>query len=295
MKTVKKLLCLTIACLLCTMVFWANEGNTTSAFADSPAPQLSYKIELENGTKFFYMRCADYIRDNEYWAEEDTEFLDLESGLYYADTLENIYTIEPVIYQGNPYPRYIYESLILSSDGMCFVNLPWSSYDWNTGKGGVAIEFYKNGALINRYYVDDLVSDTSVLNPSVSHVWWENTSFRLFDAEKNTLSVTTLDAKTYLFDITTGTVYDYNADLNKNYEDLTKEMEELNKNYEKLAKELEKLNEKNAELAQEIDNYGKTINQNSAIFYVLIAIVGSVLVINAAFLILYMCDKRKIR
>lgn len=203
MKTIKKSFCLAITALLCVAVFFAAGGLVVPTFADSLAPQSSYKIELENGEKFFYMRGSELTE------EDDEDFLDLDSGLYFSDTLENIYTIEPVISYEKAYPRYIYQtSLVISQDGMCFANLPWTA---NQGigcvsKSGTAVEFYNNGSLIKQYDLSDLTKNKLKFKYSVSHVLWENRDKREFDASNNTLSVTTLNNKTVIFDLTSGSI-----------------------------------------------------------------------------------------
>lgn len=190
-----------LCCMLSiSMIKWFS-NEPVIAYADSPGSRLSYKIELENGTKFFYMKGFESDDDN------DEEFLDLESGLYYTHSLENIYLIEPVISQGKSHARYIYEhALIISEDGIYFANLPWTGFAgfMGIGKAGTAAEFYANGRMIKQYNLSGLTWNRIKFQISVSHIMWEDRTKREFDAQNNTLSVTTLNNKTIVFDLTTG-------------------------------------------------------------------------------------------
>ena len=70
----------------------------------------------------------------------------------------------------------------------------------------MAVEFYDNGDLIQTYWIGNLVKDMDQVSYSVSMAFWENRSKRVFDSSANTLSITTVDNLTYVFDITTGKV-----------------------------------------------------------------------------------------
>ena len=164
-----------------------SNRSALTAYADSPAPQVSYKIELEDGNKVFYMTVR---------GEEDGEYLP--SGLYY-NTGENIYLIESEYF-------YSYESsTILSDDGLCFASLPWASYRYEHDRlDGIAIQFFKNGVLIKEYATGQLLRNARKAEYSVSHMTWEKWQERRFDSSGNLLYVTTNDGIEYCFDLSTG-------------------------------------------------------------------------------------------
>jgi len=167
-----------------------------TVYADQPGPPDSYSIELTNSI-FFYMPNG--------WQQKQDE---MQAGLYDSKTLENIYlidfdddpTLSPITYFRNP---------ILSKDGLCLVHLPWVSTNTYLPEtrdpiSGTALAFYKNGKLIQRYTVDDVLKDKSKGRRSASHVEWEKRNKRNFNAKTNRLTVVANDGRKMTFDMNTG-------------------------------------------------------------------------------------------
>ncbi|MCL2798462.1 MAG: transposase zinc-binding domain-containing protein [Firmicutes bacterium] len=174
-------------------------GRTGSVFADSYAPMTPYSVEFEDGDKVFYM-----------YGESQSA----QSGLYYS-TGENIYLINTAEPDGSFF-YYMYESdLTFSSDGMSFTHTPWTSLSSGWFGGGLAIQFYNSGKIIKEYYVYNLVQKWYTLSYSVSHLMWEDWEVRSFDEATGILSMTTLDGRTYLLDITTGLTVEGSAEILK--------------------------------------------------------------------------------
>jgi len=182
---------------------------STNALADSFAEPKPSKIELENGSKVFYMTPPKYVGD-----------IYPQSGLYYnTEPPEPIYLISSN-HSGISYFNEF--NVFISNNGMSFAhipiswhndNAPWNNKEsWQTGQEDnneyltAALEFYEKGNLINQYTVSDLVTDNSKLEFSVTMVMWEKGNSRSFDPESNTLSIKTVDGITYTFDITTGAI-----------------------------------------------------------------------------------------
>ena len=183
--TLKKIVPLLIIVLI-SFIYYSPHYLT--AYADDPAPYVSFKIEFEEGNKIFYMTLAD----------EETEE-QLKTGLYYK-TGENIYLFEK--------DYCFYEnSMVFSNDGLCFAYFPWASSKSRLiikDRSGTAIMFFKEGALLKEYAVKEVLKIAWAGSYSVSHVSWEKTDKRKFNPETNILSVTAKDSFKYIFDITTG-------------------------------------------------------------------------------------------
>lgn len=164
------------------MVVIINDSINYVVYADSLAAETQYEIEFSNGT-IFYM----FTRDNPQ-----------KSGLYYnTEPFDMIYELES--------GSYFYESgLIFTEDGLHFAYLPWTTYDSNKEQGGVAVYFYSNGCLTNKYLLSEVVTNQKIFTPSVSHVIWEDRSRRSFDDESNVLTLESLDGTVCSFDLTTG-------------------------------------------------------------------------------------------
>lgn len=167
----------------------------SAAYADAPPlPPEPYRKEIEDSSLVLYMTPEGRETDEH-----------LKSGLYdSANPDEPIYLIDAYIYRG--------DTLYLSKDGRYFAHLGWASMDHkNDGtakleNAGVAISFYKDGAVQKTYKVADLLDDISVAKISVSHIQWDIQNERRFDSDKNILSVAVLDGRNIEFDITTGKI-----------------------------------------------------------------------------------------
>lgn len=201
--------------LICTLLIsYITIWGVINVFADTPAEQEPYVIEIENGEKFFYMAPkTGFVKDEKYKS--------LKSGLYYNTTPpETIYCVDFSSNTSKQYPRnYAYENIILSSDGTYFADIPWAvtgtvKYDdqYNIINfdeiAKEAISFYKNGIHMRTYSVSDLLKDMTKARFSTSHVMWENYQKREFDSKYNLLKITTNDDILYMFDISTGKIID---------------------------------------------------------------------------------------
>jgi hypothetical protein len=164
--------------------------------ADSFDPPEPSKIELEDGAKVFYMTPLRY-------AGEDY----LPSGLYYnTEPPEVIYLISSN-HTAKNISYFSEHNVYLSNDGMYFAHFPTPFKDdrYTNSPPGTVLEFYANGNLVERYNVSQLVKNNSKLSYTESMVFWEKRG-RHFNADNNTLSITTADDITYVFDITTGNI-----------------------------------------------------------------------------------------
>jgi len=179
--------------LLIMLISFILLSITASASFDASIPS---NIELENGKKIFYMTPPEYEKEGY-----------PQTGLYYnTDPPENIYLTRPY------YNRILYfevHNIKISNDGMYFAHFPIVRH------GRVeesALEFYAEGKLIKEYKVLDLVKDESKLDHTSAGTFWRQRfnegqpTTRVFDADKNTLTLTTIDEITYTFDITTGKI-----------------------------------------------------------------------------------------
>jgi len=162
--------------------------GTTYVLADTFPPPSPYKIVLGNGNLVFYMTPQ--------WPWDTTSTTQPASGLYYnTDPPVQIYDVWGYFYQYS----WNWQSIYLSNDGIYFVYFPWTPstaegmWGWqspgntSSGLGGEAIGFYKNGSLIKLYSAGDLLKDRTKALFTVSHVLWENTEKREFNAKKNVL------------------------------------------------------------------------------------------------------------
>jgi len=196
-ETIKKIAPACIIVLtLCAVVFNLSVGR--NARADDPAPYVSYKIELDNGS-VFYMTVQ---------GEENASRL--KSGLY-TKTGQIIYLIDFT----DTVESFLYKSsVVFSEGGICFAYFPWAWFNgwgeyyesgvFDLGKSGTALMFFKNGVLLKKYSVGDLLQDPEKGSYSVSHVMWEKGDERRIDPVTNTLCVTAKDNSEYIFDMNTG-------------------------------------------------------------------------------------------
>lgn len=152
-------------------------GGLTAYADDFPMPNPEI-MESEDGNRVFVFNP---LEDDRYPA----------MGVYKnTEPLELIYlvNIEHMAFLINFY---------FSSDMQYFVFIPEASQS-------VALEFYKNGELIQTYGISSLVKNMDAVGYSISMAFWEDRNRRNFDSADNTLTITTVDNLTYVFDITTG-------------------------------------------------------------------------------------------
>jgi len=188
--------------LMCVMIF----ACAVTAAADSVAIAYPFTVELEGGSKVLCVTPRDW----------DGNEVQPKSGLYYNETpLRNIYYFDESFYELNAYLHEVV--MFCSNDGVYVAHIPWAELpEYGSGESqtsGKAVLIYKNGVLLKSYTVGDLIENERKLSFSVSHVNWEDSNKREFDAESNILTLTTLDKRVLRLDITTGEI---SADKEKN-------------------------------------------------------------------------------
>ena len=120
------------------------------------------------------------------------------NGVYYnTEPKELIFRIEYIT--GNIASSVSSGCFVISDDFRHFAVIPFASRD-------TALAFYDNGIMLKRYMIQDLVINMRSVERTVSTAQWENWEMRSFDNINNTLSLTTFEGRTYVFDITTGAI-----------------------------------------------------------------------------------------
>ena len=166
--------------------------------ADDWPSSEPFEIHFENYNRVFLF----YPRT---FTHSETGYL--KSGLYYnTDPPENIYLLNPE-YAAQLFYKL---NLVFSECGIYFAYFPsptiWLTDSHGNFIDGVAVRFYANGILSKQHSISQLVEDETQLQRSDSSLWWESRGSRRFDSGNNTLSVTTIDGITHIFDITTGNI-----------------------------------------------------------------------------------------
>jgi len=171
-----------IAVLLFTIAIFVGVAVYADSFV-SPVPQ---RIESEDGSRVFIFNP---LREENYPA----------MGVYFNnETMELIYAI-------NLGSMVFENDFIFSSDFQYFVFIPTvNAGDLGPDRDGAALEFYRNGVLLRRYMVSELVANMDRVGFSVSMAHWHDWASRGFNGIDNTFTVTTNDHIRYVFDITTG-------------------------------------------------------------------------------------------
>jgi len=187
--------------------------------ADSIAPPSPYTVVTKDGKSIFVMYPEYYL---EYYQQ---------TGQFPENFSLSKNSISKLISSctNQPYPKsglYAYnicsddgsdvllwsvnwysKSVDLSDDGKYLVRYgPWATLN-NFGQPNtkeLAVAFYKEGRLLSRYSVGDLVRFAWVLPTTVSHFMWQKETF--FDSQANQLTITTLNGEKYVFDITSGEI-----------------------------------------------------------------------------------------
>lgn len=95
------------------------------------------------------------------------------------------------------------KNAFISNDGNHVVVVDdWSMYPIT--KSLPLLEFYKEGELIRKYTMGELLCSVYSITSSSSHFWWFDAG--VFLPEHQTYSFTTFELNRYLFDITTGNI-----------------------------------------------------------------------------------------
>jgi len=167
-----------IALLLVTIMVFGGVTAYADEFVITP-----FTIESEDGSRVFIFTPPFHPNDSY-----------LATGVYYnTEPLELIYLVENIGEGG----------FVFSSD---FKHLAFfSGGPW----GGIG--FYENGILLKRYRIEDLVENMDLVRfYTASVVIWKLSESTIFNSANNTLTITTVDNLTYVFDITTGEIIENN-------------------------------------------------------------------------------------
>jgi hypothetical protein len=185
-----------------TVLLWLSY----TALADLPPKNFPYTLQSAN--KAYYLKSIPY----RLFGEAGRTYV------YNSKTGQALYTID----------MYFGETIFLSNDGQYIVSV--SAKNGQDGKKiyGSAIRFYNMTTMVKNYRVEDIVSDKSKLRYSMSYVYWRY-DLSYFDKKQNTwiyptdslrtqmernnaytsndtLYVTTVEKKTFAFNIPTGEI-----------------------------------------------------------------------------------------
>ena len=170
------------------LLFWCAPG----AHADDWAPPAPFEIVSSDGTMVFRFSPDDPFGG--------------------AAGVAGVYTVgepEELVYAVQGLRSWAFpENFFFSEDFRSFVFVPSPTED-------IALEFYTDGVVVKTYRVKDLVKDRSKLTHSTSSVWWMSAAPAV--AGEDVLSVTTVDARTYSFDITTGSILEKTHESSAGY------------------------------------------------------------------------------
>ena len=175
------------------------------AFADSTRTPLpgwtgTYKAVSPDGRYVLVMRGGMIVQPGEEVSPEAAELNKLlakypSSGLYMNDGSNIPLWLMPYVSWRT--------SVLVSSDGHHVV--VWGEWPADTATySDVALTFYKDGNLLTRYAVSDLVMAPEELPHSVSHYQW--VLKHTLDEARGLLTVETHNHEEYIFDVSTGKV-----------------------------------------------------------------------------------------
>lgn len=167
----KNLIC-AFFCLIATIVL-----------ADTVVPNKKWKTSSSNGQYFIEMiPRSDYDEEGE--------------GIVIH------YSSDKVLWRVDWYARLV----VLSNDGIHLVRFgPWASDQ--KGLRDLAVAFYERDKLLRRYLVRDLVRNTTKLEYTKSHYFWQANKSSIpqgFSSDNKTFTVVTLDGIAYKFEVSTG-------------------------------------------------------------------------------------------
>lgn len=179
--------------ILCAGLFLV--ANWRSVSADIYIPyQDDYTIEVGNGDYIFVMLSIEGNVDD-FPTVKDPAIRNQysQSGLYHVNHLEKpLWTVD-----------WWASRITLSEDGRYLIR--WGSSHYYRGQfNKIAVAFYEEGVLLERYAVSNIVRNPYSLPYSIQLYSWLTDS--RFNNEELTLMVETKNSETYLFDITTGEI-----------------------------------------------------------------------------------------
>jgi hypothetical protein len=165
--------------------------------ADTPMPQVPWEYYFDDANFVFFITPQKWDRG---WREDD-ERMHIRTGLYYNTTPpENIYYLDAYFNRGSVY---------FSNDGLYVVYVMQGVGEGPGHSDADALKFYSGGNLTANYPLNTLVYELDNAVPRfTSHIRW--LAGREFDSRANTLAITTVDNRVYVFDITTGEIINQN-------------------------------------------------------------------------------------
>jgi len=158
--------------------------QVTISFADSPKRPYDYTVETKNAQFEFRMFAPD---------TDSSDTTNRNSGLYpnNTDSTDPLWSVD--WYAFNVIPHSNGQHLVRQG--------PWAS-----GTAELAVAFYKEGEELTSYRISDLITDESKLQYSVSHFQWR--SEIIYEEDKDSLTISTLDGNRYVFSLLTGELTD---------------------------------------------------------------------------------------
>jgi len=165
--------------------------------------EVSFRVESENGEKVFIFNPSFSVYPFRQYPE-----LPRTAVYYNTEPLRLAYYVDIAV--SAPFWE---DNLVFSKCFRYMVFMPA-----RTWPDGTALEFYKDGILIKKYLVSDLVRYADTLAGNwLMPIVWEDWDRRNFNIETNQLSITTFDGAfrftsrliegaTFTFDITTGEI-----------------------------------------------------------------------------------------
>ena len=177
--------------LLAAIIAVTTLHASATAFADSPAPLLSYK-RVSPGGAYVFVMLGDPRHDS--WASSPASREIRQaypaSGLYPNDgSTVPLWTVD--WYAGR---------VDVASDGVHLVR----HGPWAMATSDEALSFHANGQLLRSYVINVLVDDKSKLRRSVSHFDWRSSG--RFDDSRLEYTLETVDGNTFTFDVRTGQI-----------------------------------------------------------------------------------------
>ena len=153
-----------------------------AAKADLPGPAYQYDRYSENG-KFYFKSIPFYNYDQ-------TDFG--KTLVYDNTTKKQLYKID----------NYLPTESFISNTGRTLVTTTYWMWGHSNFKDQKLIEIFINGKSTAKYYINDLVTNKSKLQPTVSHTLWYSKIFAIND----TLFIVTLENKVVSIELTTGKI-----------------------------------------------------------------------------------------
>ena len=174
---------------------------TFTTHADEIPYYFPFSILSEDETRIFFYNPGE--RSYWYGLYDPDDFP--ATGLYYnTDPPTPIYLVENR-YSHLRLPPW-HGEYIFSSDMYYFVTIPQMNLNMHSVGQATALVFYKHGAIVREYTIGELVRIPFLIRRSVSMAQWIDRDSITFDPATNSLTLTTSERITYIFDITTGEI-----------------------------------------------------------------------------------------